>query len=88
MLQITVPPEDLPEFGKSLGLLSKIKGCKITTVHEWNIPCASGVRLSIKLEGPPGTQAQAGYFDQAIRLLEVARDGAKGWGDTETKETD
>lgn len=80
MLQITIPDNDLKEFGQAASLLAEIKGHKIETVHEWVIPCGSGMRLLIRIEGPPGLTIGATEFDQAIRLLEVAKKGTAGWG--------
>ena len=79
MLSIQVPAEDISDFAKTAELMAKIKDCDVSTFHEWKIPCGSGIQLTIKLEGPVGMQVEPGFFDQAIRLLEVARDGVKGW---------
>ncbi len=79
MLQIMIPDNDLKEFGQAATLLAEIKGHKIETVHEWVIPCGSGTRLLIRIEGPPGLKIDTAGFDQAIRLLEVAKEGTAGW---------
>jgi len=80
MLQITIPDNDLAEFGEAATLLAAIKGHKVETIHEWVIPCGSGIRLLIRIEGPPGLKVEAAMFDQAIRLLEIAKEGTGGWG--------
>jgi hypothetical protein len=79
MLQITIPDNDLKEFGQMATLLAEIKGHKIETIHEWAIPCGSGTRLLIRMEGPPGMKVDTAGFEQAIRLLEVAKEGIVGW---------
>ena len=79
MLQITIPDNDLKEFGQAANLLDAIKGHKIETVHEWVIPCGSGIRFLLRIEGPPGVKFDTVGFDQMIRLLEIAKEGTEGW---------
>lgn len=79
MLQITIPTEELSTLGEMARMLAQIKNCEIQTIHEWVIPCASSVRLKIRLEGPPGFVMNTECFDQAIQLLTVAKEGAAGW---------
>lgn len=79
MLTIQVPGDDASNFAKTAKLMAEIKDCNVSTFYEWKIPCGSGIQLTIKLEGPVGMRVEPAFFDQAIRLLEVARDGVKGW---------
>lgn len=79
MLQITIPDNDLKEFGQAASLLAEIKGHKIETVHEWVIPCGSGIRFLLRIEGPAGVKFDTAGFDQMIRLLEIAKEGTEGW---------
>ena len=82
MLQIHVPTEDIAQYAETMKLLADIKGTEVTTYHEWKIPCGSGIQLTIKLEGPVGMKAEPAFFDQAIKLLTVAKDGVAGWPGT------
>ena len=79
MLSIQVPAEEMSDFAKTAELMARIKNCDISTVHEWQIPCGSGIRMTVKLEGPVGMKAEPRFFDQAIALLKVAKDGVMEW---------
>lgn len=79
MLSIQIPGEDLSGFAQLTEIMATIKECEVSTFHEWHIPCGSGIQLTIKLDGPVGFQMTPAYFDQAIRLLEVAKEGVTSW---------
>jgi hypothetical protein len=79
MLSIIFPAEDASGLAKMADWIAKLKECEIASIHEWKIPCGGGIQLTIKLEGPVGFRLGPEMFDQAIRLLGVAKEGVKDW---------